>query len=266
MQSTPVPSHFLPTVSQYTNHYSVDYIELYWYNSRWYDPALGRFAQADTVIPDATQGIQAWDRYAYVNNNPLRFIDPTRHYLDDGCDWEGCSLPYPKPYNKPKPMPTPGPENIFTPEVSATPSPFDNSKTVNEEVEICLTPIPGEACETVKVSPLYLAEIRMNKPNPDWFDVTVDGIGLVGDLAAFFAPGPGYAIEGGATLIEIVAFSRHIDAIELGEASGIADSSMDVVGMLLDGLRVPPYVGAVFSLIDIASNFSPGIQIYVPSY
>jgi RHS repeat-associated protein len=65
----------LPTGYQYTSQYHEDYIELYWYNSRWYDPALGRFAQADTIIPDATQGVQAWDRFAYVNNNPVRFSD-----------------------------------------------------------------------------------------------------------------------------------------------------------------------------------------------
>ena len=35
---------------------------------------------------------QAWDRFSYVNNNPLRFIDPTGHYLDDGCEWEGCTI------------------------------------------------------------------------------------------------------------------------------------------------------------------------------
>ncbi len=52
------------------------------YNARWYDPALGRFAQADTLIPQQSQGVQAWDRYAYVNNNPLRYNDPSGHCVD----------------------------------------------------------------------------------------------------------------------------------------------------------------------------------------
>ncbi len=52
---------------------------LYYYGARWYDPALGRFVQADTIVPEASQGSQAWDRYAYVNNNPLRYTDPTGH-------------------------------------------------------------------------------------------------------------------------------------------------------------------------------------------
>jgi RHS repeat-associated protein len=56
---------------------------LYYYGARWYDPALGRFAQADSIIPEATQGAQAWDRYAYANNNALKYTDPTGHGVLD---------------------------------------------------------------------------------------------------------------------------------------------------------------------------------------
>jgi hypothetical protein len=49
------------------------------YNARWYDPALGRFAQADSIVPG---GVQGYDRYAYANNNSLRYTDPTGH-----CPW-----------------------------------------------------------------------------------------------------------------------------------------------------------------------------------
>jgi RHS repeat-associated protein len=49
---------------------------LMFYNARWYDPALGRFAQADTIVPAGVQGL---DRYAYVNNSPMNFIDPSGH-------------------------------------------------------------------------------------------------------------------------------------------------------------------------------------------
>ena len=53
-------------------------IGLYYYGARWYDSAAGRFIQADTMIPQQ-QGGQAWGRYAYTNNNPVRYTDPTGH-------------------------------------------------------------------------------------------------------------------------------------------------------------------------------------------
>ena len=49
-----------------------------YYNARWYDSSLGRFAQADTIIPGAGNS-SAWDRYAYTLNNPLRYTDPSGH-------------------------------------------------------------------------------------------------------------------------------------------------------------------------------------------
>ncbi len=58
--------------------------DIYFYNARYYDPAIGRFMQADTIVPMASQGTQAFDRYAYVNNNPLRYADPSGHRF-----WEG---------------------------------------------------------------------------------------------------------------------------------------------------------------------------------
>jgi hypothetical protein len=45
------------------------------------DPQLGRFTQADSIIPES-QGVQAWDRYAFVNNNPVLHNDPTGHCFD----------------------------------------------------------------------------------------------------------------------------------------------------------------------------------------
>ena len=54
-------------------------IGLYFYGARWYDQAAGRFVQPDTIIPQQ-QGVQAWDRYAYVNNNPVKYTDPSGHW------------------------------------------------------------------------------------------------------------------------------------------------------------------------------------------
>ena len=53
---------------------------LYYYGARYYDPYLNRWIQPDSIIPEATQGVMAWDRYSYVNNNPLIFTDPDGHF------------------------------------------------------------------------------------------------------------------------------------------------------------------------------------------
>jgi RHS repeat-associated protein len=62
-------------------------IGLYFYNARWYDPSAGRFIQADTIVPGAGNP-QAYDRYAYVLNNPLKYVDPTGHATCEDMPWE----------------------------------------------------------------------------------------------------------------------------------------------------------------------------------
>ena len=43
---------------------------------------LGRFVQADTLVP-RPEDPQQLNRYAYVRNNPLHYVDPTGHLTDD---------------------------------------------------------------------------------------------------------------------------------------------------------------------------------------
>jgi RHS repeat-associated protein len=59
----------------YTNQEVVSYIKLMFYQSRWYSPELGRFAQPDSIIaePGSSQG---YNRYSYVGNNPILYNDP----------------------------------------------------------------------------------------------------------------------------------------------------------------------------------------------
>ncbi len=64
---------------------------LYFYGSRWYDSSLGRFIQADTIVPQPGNP-QALNRYSYVLNNALRYTDPTGHaqVCADGDVGGGC--------------------------------------------------------------------------------------------------------------------------------------------------------------------------------
>jgi len=71
----------VPTTFRYTGQREESSLGLYYYGARWYDPALSRWIQPDSLIPEITQGVQAWDRFAYVNNSPVMFNDPSGHCL-----------------------------------------------------------------------------------------------------------------------------------------------------------------------------------------
>ena len=54
---------------------------LYFYKAQYYNPALGRFIQPDSIVPDPTDP-QSYNRYAYVRNNPLKYTDPSGHEFE----------------------------------------------------------------------------------------------------------------------------------------------------------------------------------------
>ncbi|MDH5507791.1 MAG: hypothetical protein OEZ02_11285 [Anaerolineae bacterium] len=60
---------------------------------------LGRFTQPDTIVPEPTSP-QSFDRYAYVSNNPVKYIDPSGHgrctgVLDETCRGDVGAIPLP---------------------------------------------------------------------------------------------------------------------------------------------------------------------------
>ncbi len=60
----------------FTGHEHLDNVELIHMNGRVYDPLLGRFISADPYVPQPHYG-QGLNRYSYVFNNPLAFVDPS---------------------------------------------------------------------------------------------------------------------------------------------------------------------------------------------
>lgn len=64
------------TTRGFTGHEHVDNLNIIHMNGRLYDPSLGRFIQADSMV-DA--GIQGLNRYSYVLNRPLTLTDPSGH-------------------------------------------------------------------------------------------------------------------------------------------------------------------------------------------
>ncbi len=71
-----------PTTYRYTGQRREAALGLYFYNARWYDPFLGRFVQADTIVPEPGEP-QGLNRFSYCLNNPLRRTDPTGHQPRD---------------------------------------------------------------------------------------------------------------------------------------------------------------------------------------
>jgi RHS repeat-associated protein len=56
---------------------------LYYYNARYYDPYLARFTSPDTIAPGVGD-LQAWNRYAYVLGNPMRYLDSSGRCIREG--------------------------------------------------------------------------------------------------------------------------------------------------------------------------------------
>ncbi|MCP4128061.1 MAG: hypothetical protein GY753_13495, partial [Gammaproteobacteria bacterium] len=54
---------------------------LYDYLARFYDPTLGRFIQADTIVPEPGDP-QNLNRYSYTRNNPIKYRDPSGHIAE----------------------------------------------------------------------------------------------------------------------------------------------------------------------------------------
>jgi len=65
--------------NRYTGQVLDEETGLYYYNARYYDPEIGRFTQADTVLPSTSS--QGLNRYSYCANNPLIYTDPSGHFL-----------------------------------------------------------------------------------------------------------------------------------------------------------------------------------------
>ena len=68
--------------NRYTSQQLNEDTGLYFYKSRYYDPELARFTQADTIVPSANTS-QALNRYSYAFNNPLKFTDPSGNVPKD---------------------------------------------------------------------------------------------------------------------------------------------------------------------------------------
>ncbi len=62
---------------------------LMYYGARYYDAAIGRFVQPDSIISEPLNP-QSLNRYAYTLNNPVRYRDPSGHCAEAANTSRGC--------------------------------------------------------------------------------------------------------------------------------------------------------------------------------
>ena len=63
----------------YRGYYYDPDLKMYYLQSRYYDPNTCRFINADGYVSTG-QGILGYNMYAYCNNNPVMYVDPTGEF------------------------------------------------------------------------------------------------------------------------------------------------------------------------------------------
>ncbi|OOG49138.1 hypothetical protein B0E50_06995 [Rhodanobacter sp. C01] len=79
-----------PNGPGYAGHVNDPDTGLSYMQARYYDPAIGRFISVDPIVPTAGNAFN-FNRYTYVNNNPINHIDPNGKCLEDLCIGEAIA-------------------------------------------------------------------------------------------------------------------------------------------------------------------------------
>jgi RHS repeat-associated protein len=73
------------TAYGYTSQLQDSATGLYYYNARYYDSRIGYFISPDSIVPDPSNLLD-YNRYAYARGNPLKYNDPTGHWIESAVD------------------------------------------------------------------------------------------------------------------------------------------------------------------------------------
>ncbi len=65
---------------RYRGYYYDRETGLYYLQSRYYDPSIGRFINADDEVPDIGGDVLGNNMFSYCQNNPVNMSDPTGHW------------------------------------------------------------------------------------------------------------------------------------------------------------------------------------------
>jgi RHS repeat-associated protein len=114
----------LPTDHTFTGQKLDRNTGLLYYGARHYDSALGMFISPDSIVPSPGDP-QSLNRYAHVRNNPLRYTDPTGHWVETA--WDIANIAW------------------DTAEVAAAPTPLNIGALVVDVAATVLPGVPGGA-------------------------------------------------------------------------------------------------------------------------
>ena len=81
--TTNISSSFIGNINplRYRGYYYDTETGFYYLQSRYYDPAIGRFINADTYTTTDADGLLSTNMFAYCENNPVMGTDPTGEWV-----------------------------------------------------------------------------------------------------------------------------------------------------------------------------------------
>jgi len=228
-----------------------DDLSLIDYNGRVYDPTQKRFLTPDPLISKPLHS-QSYNRYSYVGNNPLRYIDPSgfegQGFTDNGCT-AGCGLPEPVVlpmdtiYGAP---PTPGPAPTPVPSSDGRGSAIPAARPADEDSVARETLLPSTWHIRHEPTDLPTPEVRIEGEMRGPEDVTDFTVRYGGQAADSVATGStiawgvltlGTGYYGGKGLT--AGGRQAIDGVVDGDADKIIDGAVTLGETALEITNAP---------------------------
>jgi RHS repeat-associated protein len=237
-------------------------------HARYYHPYLGRFISADSIVPEPGNP-QAWNRYSYVYNNPLKYTDPSGHGIEDLFEWfvekatewmEGASGKSRRPGSG-------GGKRGFGPEPEKHPIQqiSDDSTLLLQSASDNLTYLLNSAASnifggspdvnlpTVTGDSFELPNVTIDVDfDIDWTGAALDALGFA--IGIVEAGGSLPATVAG-TFVGITELAMTTKQMIKGEADW-TDFGLDLAGLI-------PIFRSVPDAIDLIQNFAPDIDIEI---
>jgi RHS repeat-associated protein len=250
-----------PSERRFTGQRAHDELGLYHYQARWYDPALGRFVQPDSIVPES-QGVQAWDRYGFVNNNPLNYVDPSGYRAEKAWFTRKTPPPPRKPTSTPQPT-QPSLQDIF-----------NNHRTPTPQGPVYLpgsTSTPTHSIPTSTPNRPIKIDIQVDWSNVDWIDAGIDTFGLLTNGTNIVAtisgaPEAGLLVDVIGDVVEVGGLIKAGYDISQGDPQNLrlqlASDSVKQLALIAKAERTVPYIGFIGNITSLWLNFQPTISIH----